>query len=326
MYLCESAVGTFPKFGVRHCSEEISDLFSLIFRICLDLQSIDLLQYLGFFVQKLLHSQSLFLGIQLTAALDLFGLVESPGLQLIIQNLEVFAGLWMHAPLDLFLVLSFLLSLQLLLQSKQLVFSILLSFSQVKAAFTCKVSPDTALDIQGGLFSLLEPHDRAEVAFRVNDFIVALVQEQASFLHLSALLAHHVRRLGLVLVGLNLSLVLVWVIVDNLIRLREGMVVGNACAVVSVTAKVGFRTLLLLDFNCNDLDLVVTQANLNFKLVWHDEFVCFNRVVIVLLLLLLVVVGLLLLLLLLLLIVFLMHLLKRESGLNWVGSSLLLVD
>jgi hypothetical protein len=52
--------------------------------------------------------------------------------------------------------------------------------------------------------------------------------------------------------------------------------VSNTCTVITVTTKVWLRSLLLLDLNSDNLDLVVAEANLNFKLIGHDELVSFN--------------------------------------------------
>lgn len=84
------------------------------------------------------------------------------------------------------------------------------------------------------------------------------------------------------------------------------MVESDAGAVVSVTAEVWLWSLLLLDFDGDNLDLVVTQTNFDLELVGHNELISLNGVVVVLLLrllLLLVVVSLVLLLWLLLIII-----------------------
>ena len=86
---------------------------------------------------------------------------------------------------------------------------------------------------------------------------------------------------------MDLALVLVGVVVDDLVGLRESVVEDHARSVVSVTAEVGLGTLLLLNFHCHDLNLVVGKTDLHFELVWHDELVSLNRVIVVLLLLLL---------------------------------------
>jgi len=103
-----------------------------------------------------------------------------------------------------------------------------------------------------------------------------------------------VRGLGLVLVGLNLTLILVRVVVNDLVGLGESVVVGNSGTVVSETAEVGLGTLLLLDLNSDDLDLVVGETDLDLELVGHHKLIGFNGVVVVLLLLLLLVLLLLL--------------------------------
>lgn len=88
--------------------------------------------------------------------------------------------------------------------------------------------------------------------------------------------------------------------------------VSHSRAVITVTAEIWLGSLLLLNFNSNDLDLVVGEADFNFELIRHNKLISLDRIVVILLLLLLVVVGLLLLLLLLLLLIFLMHLSRFE--------------
>ena len=135
------------------------------------------------------------------------------------------------------------------------------------------------------MFTLLSPHRTAEILLRVNDFVVSTVDVQASPLHLTPLFAHHVGRLGFVLVCLHQTLILVRVIVCDLVRLGESVVVGNSRSIVSETAEVWFRPLLLLNVHRDYFYLVVRQSDFNLKLVWHNKFVCLDGVVVILLLL-----------------------------------------
>ena len=73
--------------------------------------------------------------------------------------------------------------------------------------------------------------------------------------------------------------------VAGLISLSEGMVVCDARAVISEAAKVWLGSLLLLDSDSHNLDLVIGETDLNFELVWHYKFVSLNRIIVVLLLL-----------------------------------------
>ena len=73
-----------------------------------------------------------------------------------------------------------------------------------------------------------------------------------------------------------MSLNLVRVEVAGLISLSECMVVSDARAVISEAAKVWLGPLLLLDSDCHDFDLVISEADLNFELVGHDELVSLN--------------------------------------------------
>ena len=112
-----------------------------------------------------------------------------------------------------------------------------------------------------------------------------MINIEARLLHLHAELTHHLRRLRLVLICLHLSLDFVRVEVAGLVSLSEGMVIGDARAVISEAAKVWLGSLLLLDSDRHNFDLVVGEADLDFELVGHDELVSLNRVIIVLLLL-----------------------------------------
>jgi len=125
-----------------------------------------------------------------------------------------------------------------------------------------------------------------KVFARVDDFVVTAVDEETRRFHLAALLAHHMGRLGFVLVSLNLALELVGMVVGDLIGLGEGMVVSDAGAVVTETAEVGFGPLLLIDCYSNDFNLVVGHADFDLELVGHHKLVSFDRVVVIGLLLL----------------------------------------
>jgi len=74
-------------------------------------------------------------------------------------------------------------------------------------------------------------------------------------------------------------------IVSDLISLCKGMVISDARAIISIPTEVRLLSLLFLDVDCNDLDLVVGESDFNFKLSGHHEFISLNRVVVVLLLL-----------------------------------------
>ena len=82
-----------------------------------------------------------------------------------------------------------------------------------------------------------------------------------------------------------MTLDLVRVEVAGLVSLSEGMMISNARAVISEAAKVWLGSLLFLDSDGHDFDLVVGESDLNFKLVGHNELVSLNRIVVVLLLL-----------------------------------------
>ena len=148
------------------------------------------------------------------------------------------------------------------------------------------------LYVQSGLLSLSLPHLTREVRSRVHDLVLSLIYVYVALLHLCAELPHHNRRLGLVLIGLNDSLVSLWVIARCLVGLCERVVVPLAGFGVPETAYVRLSTALFLDLNSNDFDLVVSESNLNLEHGRHHELVGLNRVEVVLLLLLLLLVHL----------------------------------
>jgi hypothetical protein len=85
-----------------------------------------------------------------------------------------------------------------------------------------------------------------------------------------------VGRFGFVLVGLYLTLILVWVVVGDLVCLRECVVVGYATSIVTETTEVGLCSLLFFYVDCNNLYLVVGKSNFDFELIGHDELVGFD--------------------------------------------------
>ena len=62
----------------------------------------------------------------------------------------------------------------------------------------------------------------------------------------------------------------------SLICLREGMMIALAGLVVPETANICFSFALFLNFNCHDLDLVVSKTDFNLEHSRHDEFVGLN--------------------------------------------------
>lgn len=134
----------------------------------------------------------------------------------------------MHPSFDLFLVISLFLLLQLFLKRKHFLFSVVSRFSEQVAPLSCEPSSDAALNVKSRFISLLQPHYAAEILGWINYLIVSSVNVQTRFLHLSTLFAHHVGGLCLVLVSLNLTFFLIRMVVDDLIRLGEGMVVSDS--------------------------------------------------------------------------------------------------
>ena len=103
-----------------------------------------------------------------------------------------------------------------------------------------------------------------------------MINVEARLLHLHAKLTHHLRRLRLVLICLNLSLDLVRVEVPGLIGLGEGVMVGDSITVVAEATEIGLGALLLLNRHSHDFNLVIGEADLNLELGRHLEFISFN--------------------------------------------------
>lgn len=115
-----------------------------------------------------------------------------------------------------------------------------------------------ALDVQGCGFSLLFPHGRGEVWSGIHDFVLSLIDEKVTFLHLGAEFTHHDGRLCLILIGLHYALIALGVIRSSLISLREGMMIGLSGFVAAEPADVWLHASLLLHLHCHDFDLVVS--------------------------------------------------------------------
>jgi len=285
VHLGEATVRTLPKLGIAHSAQEVVDLFLLVLAVGLDFQAVDLLQNLCLLVQEQLECKLLLLLAQLGAALNFLGLIEAPSVQLVAQDLEVFTFLGVHTPLDLLFVLDFLLVSEVGLLVLELVVLVGASLAEGVGSAAGEPGAHVALDLQGDRLTLFVPHRRRHILARVDDFVVSCVDVEARLLHLDTEFAHHLRRLGLVLVSLDLSLDLVRVVVARLISLSEGMMISDSRAVVAEATEVGLRALLFLNGNRHDFDLVVGEANFDFELGRHLELIRFDRVVVILLLL-----------------------------------------
>ena len=213
---------------------------------------------------------------QLRRALDLLGLIEAPSIELVAKNLKIFALLRVHAALNLLLVLNFLFVAKVGLLRLQFVVLVGTLLAETVGSATGKPGAHMTLDFQSDCLTLLVPHGGGHIFTRVDDLVIASVDVKSWLLHLNTEFAHHLRRLGLVLIRLNLALYLFRVEVASLICLREGVVVRDARAIVTETSKVGLLALLLLNSHCYYFHLVVCQTDLNLKLVGHDEFICLD--------------------------------------------------
>lgn len=71
-------------------------------------------------------------------------------------------------------------------------------------------------------------------------------------------------------------------VVRTLIGLSECVMVSLSCPVIPVPSEVGLFFVLLVDFDSNHLNLVVSQTYLDWELLGHDELVGFNGIEVVL--------------------------------------------
>ena len=250
------------------------------------------MENLSFLIEELLQCKVFLILLELSACFDFLCLVKSPCLKLVVEHLEVFSLLWMHPPLDLFLMLLFFLVPELILPSKELLLLVIASLPLTVRKPRRKPPPHMALYIEGGLLPLSLPHLAGEVRPRVHDLVLPLIDVYIALLHLRTELAHHDRRLRLVLIRLNDPLIALGVIARGLVCLCERVVVTLAGLGVPETAYVCLRTALFLDLDGHDLDLVVSEPNLDLEHGRHDELVGLYGVEVVLLLLLLLLVHL----------------------------------
>ena len=72
--------------------------------------------------------------------------------------------------------------------------------------------------------------------------------------------------------------------VSCLISLCEGVMVRDASTIITEAAEVALGSLLFLDGDGHDFNLIIGESDLNFELVGHHELVRFNRVIVILLL------------------------------------------
>jgi hypothetical protein len=64
--------------------------------------------------------------------------------------------------------------------------------------------------------------------------------------------------------------------ISRLISLGEGVMICDTSAIVTETTEVALGSLLLLDGDSHNFDLIVSETDLNLELVWHDELIGFN--------------------------------------------------
>jgi len=246
--------------------------------------------------------------VHIQGCFDLLRLIKPPRLQFVIQDVEVFSSLGVHTPFNFYFPLLLFLLGELLLSGLQLCLLVISELPESVSPPPGKKGPDSALDIESGLLSLLCPHLGREVLLVwLNDLIGPGINVEPRLLalgalahvHLHAHLPHHNRRLSLVLVRLHLPLRLLGVVVGLLIRLREGVVIGLPRPIVAEAPKVRLGSVLLLDLDCYSFDLqplefivtylVVRQSDLYLEMLGHHELVSGDAVEVVLLLVLLLI-------------------------------------
>lgn len=154
----EATVSTLPQLGVAHRAQKVICLVLLVLSVGLDLQTIDLLQNLGLFMEQELQGKFLLRFAQLSGTLDLFGLVESPSVELVSEDLEVLCFLGVHAAFDFVLVLDFLFVAQVRLLRLQLIVFVSALLAETVSCTTRKPGAHMALDLKGNRLALFVPH------------------------------------------------------------------------------------------------------------------------------------------------------------------------
>ena len=114
------------------------------------------------------------------------------------------------------------------------------------------------LDLESNGFALLIPHGRGHILLGVDDLVISLINVEARLLHLNTKFAHHLGRLGLVLVCLHLSLDFVGVEVSRLISLRECMMISDTISIVSETSEVWLGSLLFFNSDSHNFNLIIS--------------------------------------------------------------------
>ena len=193
MYLSITSIRTLPKLGVTHGTQKVVNLLLLVLGIGLDLQTVNLLQDLGLFMQQELKGKLLLLLTQLGRALDLLCLIKAPSVELVAQDLEVFAFSRMHAALNLVLVLDFFLAAQVCLLHLQLIVLIGSLLTEAIGSASCEPSSHVTLNFESDCLTLFVPHGGGHILSRVDNLIITLIDIEARLLHLHTKLTHHLR-------------------------------------------------------------------------------------------------------------------------------------
>ena len=264
MHLGETAVAPLPQLRVTHGAKEVRNFLLLVFVSGSYFQAVDLLQNFSLLVEQLLHGDAFFFFVELSRILNLLGFVQTPGLELIEQYVEVFALLRVQSTLDFDFPFVLFLDTQLFLAPHKLGILVVSEFPQLVSPPAGEPGPDAALNVESRLLTLLGPHTATEIVFiRPNNLVFPGVHEETSVLaitaeadvHLNAHLSHHDRRLRFVLVRLHHSLISFRVLLEPLVGLRKGMVIHITRLVVAIAAEVRLRALCLLNLDVDALDL-----------------------------------------------------------------------
>jgi hypothetical protein len=137
--------------------------------------------------------------------------------------------------------------------------TVVLLFQKFRSDAAGEPGSNSALNIEGGLGTLLVPHGRREVLAGVDDLVGASVNVKAGLLHLHSELSHHGSALSFIFISLHLTFKLLSVVVSFLISLREGVMENGTDAVVPETAEVWLGSLLFFNGNCNNFDLITVK-------------------------------------------------------------------
>jgi hypothetical protein len=156
-------------------------------------------------------------------------------------------------------MLRLLLVTEFSLPRQKFLVTVMLLFQKFGSDAASEPGSDSALNVESSLSALLVPHGGGEVLLRVDDLVSASIDVQAGLLHLHSELPHHGGALRFIFISLHLAFQLLSMVVSLLVSLGEGVMKDSSDAVVPETAEVWLGSLLFLNGNSNNFDLITVK-------------------------------------------------------------------